>query len=140
MKILAINNGHNATAGVFEDGKCLCIYHEEKFTNKKNHSGIPHKSLEYLSRKYDFSELDVCVFSSIDQIMVTEDSAGFVENVGASFIRKYYNWFEYNVRAEFITDLVRKLLVRGHITPRAQKILTDIMVEEYGIKRDKIIY
>ena len=140
MRILAINNGHNATAGVFEDGKCSCIYHEEKFTNKKNQSGIPHNTLKYINQKYKMRSIDICVFASIDQIMVTEGSVGLVEKVGASFIRKYYNWFEYRVRANKLTEIIRRLLVRGHITPKAQKIITNIMVDKYGFKSEKIIF
>lgn len=52
MRILAIHPGHNATAGVFENGRCLEYHHEERFSNLKNHTGFPYKTLEHLLKTH----------------------------------------------------------------------------------------
>ncbi len=52
MKILALHPGHNATAGVFENGCCVEYHHEERFSNLKNHTGFPYKCLEHILRKH----------------------------------------------------------------------------------------
>lgn len=52
MSILSIHPGHNATVGLFKDGRCLEYHHEERFTNLKNHTGFPYRSLEYVLGKH----------------------------------------------------------------------------------------
>jgi len=140
MKILAINSGHNATAGIFEDGKCLCIYHEEKFTNKKNHKGIPYNVLDYLNKNHRLSEVDLCIFAFIEQIIPEEDTAGLIERIGARPVRKLYNRFIYTVRKDFINNLIRKILIDLRLTPRTQKNITAVMSDRYNVDRNKVVF
>ncbi len=53
MKILAIHPGHNATAGLFEDGRCIEYHHEERFSNLKNHTGFPYQAVGHLLSTHD---------------------------------------------------------------------------------------
>jgi len=60
MRTLTINCGFVASACCFEDGKCLRVYHEEKFNNVKNYIGFPAGAIQALMQEY----------KSVDQIIV----------------------------------------------------------------------
>lgn len=62
MKLLVLHPGHNATAGVFENGQCIEYHHEERFSNLKNHTGFPYRSLQFiLSRHHPASFTKVSI-------------------------------------------------------------------------------
>lgn len=48
MRILGVHDGHNATACLWEDGELLAMASEERFSRQKNHSGFPHRTIEWL--------------------------------------------------------------------------------------------
>jgi len=64
MKILAIHDGHNASCCYLEHGEIQDLALEERFTQKKNQSGYPHKSIEWVLNRHSlaFSDLDCVVF------------------------------------------------------------------------------
>lgn len=46
--ILGINDGHLSTATLMKDGEIIASASEERFLRKKNYSGFPYKSIEYV--------------------------------------------------------------------------------------------
>lgn len=46
--ILGIYDGHLSTATLLKDGQIIASVSEERFTGKKNYSGFPYKSIEYV--------------------------------------------------------------------------------------------
>ena len=46
---LGIHVGHNASAALMVNGKIVHALQEERFTNQKNFTGFPEKSLRYLA-------------------------------------------------------------------------------------------
>ena len=63
MRVIAIHPGHNASVGLFENGECKLILHEEKFINVKNYLGFPYKSLERLYSEISFDNIDYFTFT-----------------------------------------------------------------------------
>lgn len=140
MKILTINNGHNSTAGIFEDGKCLNIFHEEKFNNIKNFTGVPQKALEHLDKLYDLSSIDLCVFSFTEQIISKGEIVGAVEQLGAGKSRSLYNYLEYKIRDKIFFRLIRDPVVNWYLVPKGRRYLTNKIHESYGISKEKIFF
>jgi len=48
MKIIAINDGHNASIVLFEDGELKLAVQEERFTRIKNQHGFPNNALNWI--------------------------------------------------------------------------------------------
>ena len=61
MYVLGIHNGHNATACLIKDGEILDCISEERFNHKKNYSGIPKKTLEYILNKRNLKPTDIAL-------------------------------------------------------------------------------
>ncbi len=59
MKILAVHDGHNASACYFRDGEIRYLLQEERFTGVKNQGGFPAKSLAWLEQQPDFTVADL---------------------------------------------------------------------------------
>ena len=50
---LGIYHGHNATVALIDStGSVVECVSEERFTGKKNYTGFPFKSIQYIKRKY----------------------------------------------------------------------------------------
>lgn len=58
MKILAIHDGHNATAAFLNNGKVLSMVSEERFTNRKNQGGLPINAVSWILKKNRMSLQD----------------------------------------------------------------------------------
>lgn len=52
MKILGIHDGHNSSVCLMEDGKILFAAQEERFTRKKNQTGMPANCMNIVKEKY----------------------------------------------------------------------------------------
>lgn len=65
MKVLGINNGHDASAALIVNGEFVEIISEERFSRFKVHHGIPKKSIEYIRQKYNIEKFDLVVAVSI---------------------------------------------------------------------------
>ena len=59
MRIIAIHDGHNATACYLEDGKLVSMVSEERFTNKKNQGGYPVNSIQWILQSNDIDLKDI---------------------------------------------------------------------------------
>lgn len=88
MKILAIHDGHNATACYLKDGKVICMVSEERFTNKKNQGGFPKKSIEWIlqSQNLSWSDIDKIAFPHL--VALIEYGSGR----DSSFARNIYGF------------------------------------------------
>jgi len=64
MKILAVHDGHNATACFLEDGEIVSMVSEERFTNIKNQGGFPFYSIEWIlkTQAISMADFDYIVF------------------------------------------------------------------------------
>ena len=47
MKILCIQDGHNASASLMINGEIILALQEERFNEIKNYTGYPHQSVQY---------------------------------------------------------------------------------------------
>lgn len=88
MKILAIHEGHHATASYLEDGKVICLISEERFTNIKNQSGFPKNSVEWIlkSQNLKWEDIDQVVFPQLIALME------FERGKESSFARSIYKF------------------------------------------------
>ncbi|HRU39382.1 MAG TPA: carbamoyltransferase N-terminal domain-containing protein, partial [Candidatus Goldiibacteriota bacterium] len=156
MNILSIYSGHNATVSFFENGECKKVIHEEKFSNIKNHAGFPHMSLKYLSTLFDFSTVDYVVFPFTDLLWLCvpykEEPVYFKENqntylvgniiedMSRSWLRKVYDFLEYNTPLKGFFFALRNILVKKIIAPKAKKEINGYLERTYGFNSRKIRY
>ncbi len=148
MKILAIYPAHNANVGVFIDGKCECIYHEEKFSNKKHHLGWPHRALKYLSGIYNLNEFDYITITSEQQFYYPDDR--YIDDVIKEqntykgrlleWAKNIYYLLWYVLGNYKIFSDVFKYYLHNIATPNAKKQMELTLEKEYGIKKEKIKY
>jgi len=139
VKIVSVYPGHNATVGVFDEGYCKAILHEEKFTNIKNQNGFPdhafRKSLE------EFGVPDVVVFPSRLIFLhwcgrSDRSLSSSIEQASQSAIRSIYDWAEYTTGWKWLFTGVRNLLLERIVTPKAREAMLSMMEVRYGIRRD----
>ncbi len=148
MKILAIYPVHNSNVGIYEDGKCLCIYHEEKFNNKKNHLGWPHRALKYLSQRYDFKTFDYVVITSEQQFYFPDDRK--IEEVRAQMstsmgkittkLKDWYYYLWYRLGNHEFFKIFLKYCLHKLFTPGVKKQMEETLLSEHGIEKEKILY
>ena len=55
MNILGIYDDHNCSAAFMSNGKIVEAVSEERFSELKNDSGFPKKSVDYIFNKYNLS-------------------------------------------------------------------------------------
>lgn len=139
MRILTINNGHNSTAGVFEDGECLNIFHEEKFNNVKNSSGMPVEVLDYLDKLHNLKTMDLCVFSYTEQVAWSDDGVG-IEKAYTGFIKDAYQYVEYITGWKNIFWNLRMLIFNKFLLPKGRESVKNYLHKKYEISKEKIIF
>ena len=61
MKVLGLSLGHNASAGLIEDGNILCAYENERLTGIKSDSQFPIHAIRRIIELYDLSDLKYIV-------------------------------------------------------------------------------
>jgi carbamoyltransferase len=140
MRVLTINNGHNATVGLFEDGECLAVFHEEKFNNKKNYTGVPHNALKHIEKLYGLKTIDRCVFAFEEQVLSEGDAVGAIEELGMGKSRQLYSLLEYKINSRKIFRFIRDNMLKWYFTPKAHRILKDLMLKKYKIPEEKIYF
>ena len=147
MNILAIHKGHNANIGYFQNGTCLYIEHEERFTNKKNHIGFPYKSLDYLKTKVDFDKLDRVVIPTLTSFpgeIVEYNLEGKKRLIGHlndnnfSFIQKLYRYLEFITGFKILFTGLRNLFLRSFSAAQGIPQLKKVLEKKYSIPVNKI--
>ena len=68
MIYLGIHAGHNASASLMKDGKIICAFQEERFTNLKNFYGYPSQSIAHCLHYVKKNNLiiDIAAIATID--------------------------------------------------------------------------
>ena len=51
MRVLGVNDGHNAAACLYEDGRIVAAVQEERFRRIKNWSGMPTQAIDFVLQK-----------------------------------------------------------------------------------------
>ncbi|TAF66236.1 MAG: hypothetical protein EAZ55_06315 [Cytophagales bacterium] len=59
MNILAIHDGHNASACLMQNGKVIYLIQEERVVKEKNYDGFPHKAVALILEKTNLTIDDV---------------------------------------------------------------------------------
>jgi len=69
MNLLAIHDGHTATACFMRNGAVMALVSEERFTNVKNQSGFPHQALEWIVSEFciGLDEMDAIIIPHLVQ-------------------------------------------------------------------------
>lgn len=145
MKIVHISLGHNATASLFENGKCLAYLHEEKFNNIKNYWGFPNKCLDYLDQKFSLKNLDYIVFPSTqsfwsETVDTQKTYTTAIQKIGTSKIRNFTNWLEYKLKWKKFFFFIRSLILDKIISPSSRKALIKYLSDKYQLDPQKILF
>ena len=61
---LAIHTQHLSTVALYSENTLMEVVSEERFTNEKNDTSFPIKSISYILKKYSINELQEVVFAS----------------------------------------------------------------------------
>ena len=81
MRVLGINDGHNASACLLEDGSIKFCIQEERVTNDKNYFGFPFRSIKTILNLANLraSDIDFVAMASFQtvQLFNPDDSAGY---------------------------------------------------------------
>ena len=148
MKLLAILPTHNATVGIFEDGICKGIFQEEKFSDKKNHLGWPHRTLKYLSEKYDFSTFDNVIITSEQQFYFPddrnhEDDSRYLNSYFGKILnnlKNLYFYLWYKLGNNFVFDYIFRYALHNVSTPKTKEEIAKTLLRDLGIPKEKIKY
>lgn len=70
MIILSFHNSLEASAAIYINGEIKAAVSEERFNRIKNFHGFPHRSIDYLLKKFDisFKKLDYIIYGMIDSV------------------------------------------------------------------------
>ncbi len=143
---------HNSTVGMFENGKCIEYHHEERFTNIKNYYGFPTKTLDYLSKKYDFNKIEAVaipstIFTWFDPSTKNKNinSTDPFTSISQSFMRPILDSIEYflsyylNLKDLFFF-MYRRIVLENFTSPKAKQNLKNILKKSYNINPSKIYF
>lgn len=145
MKVISIAPGHNATLAYFENGRCISVLHEEKFSNIKNHVGFPERALAHLLRQHSVTEIDKFVFTTNQQFTLnvpgsaTDRLAGQVESTSQGPLRRVFNWLEYRTGFKLLFSGIRNTLLNHFVSPKAWGKTIQWLESTYGIPRSKVV-
>lgn len=147
ITVLAINTGHNATAGLLQNGRIVGLVSEERFNRIKNYSGFPELSIRWLleSAGITIADLDAVAVvntryysASIYSASITQKSAPFRFLVKQC--EKMYGELEYFSgpfsKLLFKTNDLLKNKLPGIFAIALQKN----ELEKMGIPREKIFF
>lgn len=69
MNLLSIHDGHTATACFMRDGEVISLVSEERFTNIKNQSGFPERSVQWIlsENQIAIGDMDAVIFPHLVQ-------------------------------------------------------------------------
>ena len=88
MRIITFIPGHNAAVGLFDNGRCLRVLHEEKFDNIKNSTGFPHMALDALAKETDFRSVEAFIVPVEKMVMAADP---YVENNREDVRERFYD-------------------------------------------------
>lgn len=138
-------NGLNATVGLFENGRCQTILHEEKFNDEKNFLGFPSASLEYLASTNPFSSDDVFVFPTSMILPGVEPKSPSRQSVGQSSVpwqlyikvRFLYKKLEYLISQPNLFALLKKPFYLYYARETRRQVI-DFLQDQYRAKKENI--
>lgn len=117
MKIIGINDGHNASVCLTENEKIKFAISEERIIRKKNYWGFPNQSLDYIYKNY-YSKEEIDYF-------------GFYRDTPGDFL--VYLWSHHNQNDD--RNYIKKLKkIIGFIGENYLKILSAIIPKKIVIK------
>ena len=96
MKILAIHDGHNASAAFLDNGEVIAAIQEERLTRDKNQGGFPEHSIQEILKiaNCELNQVDHIVFCGFGVI-----NHKTREDVMGSYTRKF-NFQPHNILNE----------------------------------------
>ena len=96
MRVLAVHDGHNASACLMEDGEFTHAVQEERFTGVKNQGGFPEHSVRWIidDAGIDGKDLDTVVFGGLNSTnpLVGEDLVAVYRKQGSGLRSLRRRW------------------------------------------------
>ena len=142
MKILAIHDGHNASAAVLNNGEVIAAIQEERLTRDKNQGGFPERSINEILEiaNCDLKDVDQIVFCGFGVInhKTRDDVMGSYER---KFNFQHKNFFK---KAEDQIRQYRDSLFPGlkinkrkkHLKRKQEQRIQPLLIK--GVEREKI--
>ncbi len=134
--ILGINPSHNTSAAILVDGKIVAACQEERFSRKKNHIGLPLKSIDYCLQTAGVSinEIDwltVAGRTHFFYLSIIRD-ADLKQSNNLLKLDAVFRWFRYG----FVHELAYRIPPLGLIDFLMEEIL-ERTVKRLGRKKYK---
>ncbi len=133
--VLGIHYGHDSTLALIKNGVFVEAMSEERLSRQKKHMGFPHKSLEYIKKKYSISSFKNVVVVGENPawdgyVFSTEEDNKAIRKEGTRHTKDFLRaiGFKFPILGKVIAvrdALLEKSSVRG-VGPRVDEYLHDI--------------
>lgn len=143
MNLIAIVPGHNSTVVYYENGRCVYVLHEEKFTNVKNQNGFPANALRHILARVPAEKIDKLVFPAkqlfSSDLSIEQDRSNIIEKYTFNAaLRSAYDLLEYKLPFQSFFDSLRNHIFLDCTSKAAWKKLLAWIEQEFGIARSKV--
>jgi carbamoyltransferase len=151
INVLAIQEWHNCTAALLQDGKIEAIVSEERFTRVKNQGGFPHHSIKWILKTYNLrpEDLDAVAICTERYVLfypqgAEEDHAEPTQSIlskGFELGQRVYGKTEYAMpslsKAMFKT---KEILVDKKLEAKGRRLVIERLWKHFKIPEAKITF
>jgi carbamoyltransferase len=128
---IVIHTGHNATVAYFQNFECLCLIHEEKFSDVKNHTGFPQKAFSYVIEQHGIKNIDRVIFCETEQFFINTTNAKNITNKYEKAthlgIKDFYRYLEYKTGYKAVFSRLRDYIINKKVAPGARNELIKLV-------------
>jgi len=125
---LAINDGHDASIALLENGKIIFAVEEERFRNLKHYSGVPIQSLYFLFNYIPIKPEDINLIAVVSLVRTYNPS-----EVTVPFYINIYSRFAKLIQIKPINKITNKILRRLRKQKDLLKILKNLDLQDKPI-------
>lgn len=142
INILSVYYGHNATVGLARNGEIVCLLSEERINRKKNSTGFPFQSLDFIVNKYLDGDP-----KKITKVVINEESLlGFRYLIDHGFEAHSYSQYFHESKKEEISKMIgynkiniRDLLLKLYFVFYGRMFKNKMgSVKHYGYPKEEI--
>jgi carbamoyltransferase len=140
--ILSIYTGHNCTAALLKNGSIIGVVSEERFNRKKNYTGIPYESINWLldSVNMKIEDMNLVAVVGLKYVMV-DPMLNISTNKIFGLPAKIYGKLEFKLgkRHKPVAKIKNKLIDEPS-GRRGIASFKKIMIDKYNISENKLVF
>ncbi len=137
MNILSLQLGHNATVGLFQDGKIKALVSQERFDYIKNSKAFPKDAIKWIMDLLNLNGEDIDVVA-VAGLFIYPNQMNIVRG-RASLVSSTWAYLDY--KCSSIADIIRALYkpVKQLALNKAKELLYK-QLEKFGIAKNKVVF